>query len=80
MARASQPGREGYSDKEPDRIAKLPMLLQMDMEGTVNISQKEPYSEIIIYQLGVDDTKIKDQQGNTYAFDWKDLVLLVLLT
>lgn len=49
------------------------------MEGTVNISQEEPYSEIIIYQVGVYDTKIKDQQGNTYAFGWKDLVVLVLL-
>ena len=64
-----------YIDKGADRIAKLQILLQMDMEGSVIISQNEQFGNITISPVEVDDTniKIKDQQGNTHAFDWQDL-------
>lgn len=64
-----------HTDNKTERIAKLQTLLQMNMEGTVNISQYEQFGQITINPVEVDDTniKIKDQQGNTYTFDWQDL-------
>jgi hypothetical protein len=65
-----------YAEHKQDRIAKLQHLLQMDMEGTVTINQTSPFGEVTIVPTGASQEglfTIKDQQGQTYEFDWQGL-------
>jgi len=67
---------KSYADKKQDKIAKLQNLLQMEMEGKIRLSQDEHFGEITIKPLDTNreqNITIKDQQGETYQFDWQDL-------
>jgi len=64
-----------YTTPKQDKIAKLQNLLQMEMEGKVTLHQDQPFGEIEIEPVYIPDQNItiKDQQGETYQFDWQDL-------
>ena len=65
-----------YTTPKEDKIAKLQNLLQMEMEGYVTLHQNHPFGEIEIEPVDTDQEQnitIKDQQGETYHFDWQDL-------
>jgi hypothetical protein len=65
-----------YTDKKQDKIAKLQNLLQMEMEGKIKLNQEMHCGDITIEPVDIDREQsitIKDQQGETYHFDWQDL-------
>ena len=65
-----------YTTPKQDKIAKLQNLLQMEMEGKLKLNQYKPFGDITIEPLDMDREQsiiIKDQQGETYHFDWQDL-------
>lgn len=51
-------------------------LLQMETDGKIKLSQDEPFGDILIKPLDIDQEQnitIKDQDGRSYHFDWQEL-------
>jgi len=67
---------KAYCPAKKDRISKLMHLLQMETDGKVKLSQDEPFGNILIEPLDIDQKQnitIKDQDGRSYHFDWQEL-------
>jgi len=61
-----------YVEGKQDKVSKLINLLHLEMEGKINLTQKEQFDEIHIERVQEEKTEIiiRDRQGMEYHFDW----------
>jgi chromatin segregation and condensation protein Rec8/ScpA/Scc1 (kleisin family) len=66
----------GYTDSPArETVAKLQTLLQMETDGTIQLSQQEPFGTIKVTSIGFLEGSftIIDRQGQSSEWDWQEL-------
>ena len=64
------------SEKRLDLTCKIMHLLQMESEGKISITQKNPFGDLTLEPLQKEKEgriAVTDEHGKDYRFDWQDL-------